>query len=96
MPQRLTAFDRDNRRPAGFRLTRPAVGPGTSHGIFTVFPSTTLFSLALGADLPYADCLYVGNLRFSADGDLTRLCVTYACILSSISSRAPLGFSFMG
>ena len=96
IPQRLTYFDRDNRRPAGFRLTRLAFGPFRSHGIFTMFPSTTTFVLALGADLPYADCLYVGNLRFSADGDLTRLCVTYACILSSVSSRAPHRYSFMG
>ncbi len=44
-------------------------------GIFTSFPSTTTFVLALGADLPWADDLYPGNLRFSADGDLTRLFV---------------------
>ena len=58
-----------------------------SIGVFTDFPSTTRFRLALGADLPRADCLYAGNLRFSADGDPTRLFVTYACILSSASSR---------
>ena len=44
-------------------------------GIWTSFPSATLFSLTLGADLPWADCLYPGNLRFSADGNLTRLFV---------------------
>ena len=48
-----------------------------SIGVFTDFPSTTRFRLALGADLPRADCLYAGNLRFSADGDPTRLFVTY-------------------
>ncbi len=75
---------------------RPALESEKSDGIFTVFPSATDFSLTLGADLPYADCLYVGNLRFSADGDLTRLCVTYACILSSVSSSAALACTFMG
>ena len=65
-------------------------------GIFTDFPSATLFSLALGADLPRADCPCAGNLRFSADGDRTRLFVTYACILSSASSRTPPGYPFAG
>ena len=60
------------------------------------FPSATDFSLALGADLPCADCLYAGNLRFSADGDPTRLFVTYACILSSASSSGPRGSAFAG
>ena len=67
-----------------------------SIGLFTDFPSTTAFALALGADLPRADCLYAGNLRFSADGDPTRLFVTYACILSSASSRTPRGYPFAG
>ena len=67
-----------------------------SIGVFTDFPSTTRFRLALGADLPRADCLYAGNLRFSADGDPTRLFVTYACILSSASSRTPPGYPFAG
>ena len=65
-------------------------------GILTDFPSATRFRLALGADLPRADCLYAGNLRFSADGDRTRLFVTYACILSSISSSGPRGSAFAG
>ena len=65
-------------------------------GIFTDFPSTTRFRLALGADLPGADCLYPGNLRFSADGNLTRLFVTYTCILSSVSSSTPRGYPFIG
>ena len=46
--------------------------------------------------MPGADCLYPGDLRFSADGDPTRLCVTYACILSPASSSAPRGHAFMG
>ncbi len=75
---------------------RLALETEKSIGLFTNFPSTTTFVLALGADLPRADCLYPGNLRFSADGDLTRLCVTYACILSSVSSSTPHGYTFMG
>lgn len=35
-------------------------------GISTCWPSTTLFSLALGPDLPGADQLYPGNLGYSA------------------------------
>ena len=65
-------------------------------GIWTGFPSATGFPLALGADLPGEDCLYPGNLRFSADGDLTRLFVTHACILSSIPSSAPRRYAFAG
>ena len=73
---------------------RPALETLRSIGLLTDFPSATDFSLTLGADLPCADCLYAGNLRFSADGDLTRLFVTYACILSSAPSRAPHRYSF--
>ena len=68
--------------------------PGT--GIFSGFPSATPPGLALGADLPRADCPCAGNLRFSADGDRTRLIVTHACILSSASSRGPRGSPFAG
>ena len=35
-------------------------------GISTCYPSTTTFVLALGPDLPRADQLYSGNLRYSA------------------------------
>ena len=35
-------------------------------GISTCCPSTTSFDLALGPDLPRADQLYSGNLRYSA------------------------------
>ena len=82
-------FDRVNRRPAGFHLMRPALEYIKGSGLWTGFPSTTTFVLALGADLPWEDCLYSGNLRFSADGNLTRLCVTYTCILSSYISNIP-------
>ena len=42
-------------------------------GISTCFPSTTPFGLALGPDLPRADQLYPGNLRYSAERILTFL-----------------------
>ena len=40
-------------------------------GISTCYPSTTSFDLALGPDLPRADQLYSGNLRYSAFKILT-------------------------
>ena len=42
-------------------------------GISTCYPSTTSFDLALGPDLPRADQLYSGNLRYSAGRILTFL-----------------------
>ena len=42
-----------------------------STGISTCYPSTTSFDLALGPDLPRADQLYSGNLRYSAKRMLT-------------------------
>ena len=44
-----------------------------STGISTCYPSTTSFDLALGPDLPRADQLYSGNLRYSAGRILTYL-----------------------
>ena len=40
-------------------------------GISTCYPSTTTLVLALGPDLPRADQLYSGNLRYSALKNLT-------------------------
>ena len=42
-----------------------------STGISTCCPSTTCLHLALGPDLPRADQLYPGNLRYSAKRILT-------------------------
>ena len=42
-------------------------------GISTCCPSVTSFDLALGPDLPRADQLYSGNLRYSAERILTFL-----------------------
>ena len=89
-------LDRDYRRPACSRALRHALSGSGSGGMFTPFPSATPFGLALGAAFPGADCLHPGDLRFSADGDRTRLFVTYACILSSASSRTPRGCPFVG
>ena len=44
-----------------------------STGISTCYPSTTSFDLALGPDLPRADQLYPGILRYSAGRILTFL-----------------------
>ena len=44
----------------------PTVLLYSSTGISTCYPSTTSFDLALGPDLPRADQLYPGNLRYSA------------------------------
>ena len=65
-----------------------------STGILTSFPSTTLFSLVLGADSPWEDYLYPGTLRLSAGRDLTFLFVTHACILTCDTSREASQLSF--
>ena len=51
----------------------PTVLINKSTGISTCCPSTTTFVLALGPDLPRADQLYSGNLRYSAGRILTFL-----------------------
>ena len=55
----------------GFSLRVPTVLIICSTGICTCYPSTTSFDLALGPDLPRADQLYSGNLRYSAKRILT-------------------------
>ena len=49
----------------------PTVLSYDSTGISTCYPSATSFDLALGPDLPRADQLYSGNLRYSARRILT-------------------------
>ena len=51
----------------------PTVLLQDSTGISTCYPSTTSFDLALGPDLPRADQLYSGNLRYSVGRILTFL-----------------------
>ena len=51
----------------------PTVLSYCSTGISTCCPSATALALALGPDLPGADQLYPGNLRYSAERILTFL-----------------------
>ena len=62
----LPAFDRSLHSRLTLSVCVPTVLFIKSTGISTSCPSTTLFSLALGPDLPRADQLYPGNLRYSA------------------------------
>ena len=54
-------------------------------GISTCYPSTTSLDLALGPDLPSADQLYAGNLRYSAVRILTLL----SLLIPAFSLLAP-------
>ena len=69
----LPRFDRFLHSRLMLSLCVPTVLFTKSTGISTSYPSTTLFSLALGPDLPRADQLYPGNLRYSAGRILTFL-----------------------
>ena len=55
-------------------------------GILTCFPSTTLLSLALGADSPCSDERRAGNLGLTASGLFTRFNVTHVSIRTSDTS----------
>ena len=62
-----------------------------STGISTCCPSATSFDLALGPDLPRADQLYSGNLRYSAVRILTLLSLLIpAFSLHSTPLRLPV------
>lgn len=50
-----TTLNADNQTPRWPSLLRPPIAIIRSTGILTCFPSTTLFSLALGADSPCSD-----------------------------------------
>ena len=54
-----------SRLPLSLRV--PTVLSYRSTGISTCYPSATTLVLALGPDLPRADQLYPGNLRYSAE-----------------------------
>src|SRR5215216_3407964 len=59
-------------------------------GVLTRLPSTTPFGLALGTDLPCADELNAGNLRFSARLIPTVVIATYADkVFSARSTLSP-------
>ena len=72
-------------------LVCPPMARLSGSGILTGFPSPTPFGLGLGTDLPCADRLDAGNLRFSARGVLTRVLATYADRVDSIRSTRPFG-----
>src|SRR5215216_784687 len=64
-------------------------------GFLTRLPSTTPFGLALGTDLPCADELNAGNLRFSARLIPTVVIATYADKVFSTRSRLSPPQSFI-
>ena len=72
-------------------LVCPPRARARGSGVLTGFPSPTPFGLGLGTDLPCADRLDAGNLRFSARGVLTRVIATYADRVISIRSTRPHG-----
>ncbi len=69
-------------------VTTSLLSPST--GILTCFPSTTLLSLALGADSPCVDYRCAGNLRLSACGFFSHIIVTHVSIRTSVTSSNPL------
>ena len=62
----LPRLHRDLHSRIPFPVCVPTVLFICGTGISTCYPSTTSFDLALGPDLPRADQLYSGNLRYSA------------------------------
>jgi hypothetical protein len=75
--------------PGRPNLLRPHIASRIGTGILTCFPSTTLFSLALGADSPYADERCVGNLGLSARALFTPFIATHVSIRTSDISSIP-------
>ena len=65
-----------------------------STGISTCCPSATSFDLALGPDLPRADQLYPGNLRYSALKILTSISLLIPAF-SLLSSPPPFRYGFV-
>ena len=85
----LPRFDRSFHSRLMLSLCVPTVLFTKSTGISTSYPSTTLFSLALGPDLPRADQLYPGNLGYSAGRILTFLSLLIPAF-SLLNSPPPL------
>ncbi len=90
-----TSLYQDNQPPGVRYFLRPPIATELSTGILTRFPSTTLLSLALGADSPCSDEHRTGNLRFSACGFFTRILVTHVSILTSDISSNPCRVTFI-
>ncbi len=76
--------------PGLHNLLRLPIASDDGTGILTRFPSTTLFSLALGADSPCVDERCAGNLGLTASGPFTRFIATHVSIRTSDTSRKPL------
>ena len=72
-PRRVPRLSRSFHSRVRLSTRVPTVLIIRSTGISTCYPSTTAFALALGPDLPRADQLYSGNLRYSAVRILTLL-----------------------
>ena len=84
VPRLYRAFH--SRLPLSLRV--PTVLLYCSTGISTCCPSATSFDLALGPDLPRADQLYPGNLRYSALKILTSISLLIPAF--SLLSSPPL------
>jgi len=76
--------------PGLHNLLRLPIASDNGTGILTCFPSTTLFSLALGADSPCVDERCAGNLGLTASGPFTRFIATHVSIRTSHTSSTPL------
>ena len=72
--------------PGSPSTLRPHIALDDGEGILTFFPSTTLFSLALGADSPCSDERRAGNLGLSATGLFTLFNATHVSIRTSDTS----------
>ena len=72
--------------PGSPSTLRPHIALDNGEGILTFFPSTTLFSLALGADSPCSDERRAGNLGLTATGLFTLFNATHVSIRTSDTS----------
>ena len=72
--------------PGLHNLLRLPIASDNGTGILTCFPSTTLFSLALGADSPCVDERCAGNLGLTATEPFTLFIATHVSIRTSDTS----------
>ena len=70
-------------------MLRPPIALVHGAEILICFPSTTLLSLALGADSPCSDERRAGTLGLAASGLFTRFNVTHVSIRTSDTSSIP-------
>ena len=76
--------------PGSPSTLRPHIALDNGEGILTFFPSTTLLSLALGADSPCSDERRAGNLGLTATGLFTLFNATHVSIRTSDTSSRVL------